>query len=147
MCVCFWAYLTAVSDTPYLQAESVSFKSKIYMFLKANLHEPLSKGLFVVAQVGLKLCCCPLPRGTCQNVCIIPFEHGDNKGVGVYFLRDLYSWQLFWGRKEKKSVQASEITFPLFFPNTSQRWCAGLAVSLCKCSIWASLKCGLRPPD
>lgn len=86
------------------------------MFIKTKPQNALLKVPVVVAQVGLELCCCPLPAQPCQAVCIIPFEHGENKGVGVYFLRDLYSWQLFWGRKEKRSVQTSEIMSPLPFP-------------------------------
>lgn len=89
------------------------------MFIKTKIQKPLSIVPSDAAQVGLALCSCPLPAQPCQDVCIIPFERGENKGVGVYFLRDLYSWQLFWGRKEKSSIQASEIMSSLPFPNTS----------------------------
>lgn len=91
------------------------------MFLKTKIQKPLLKVTLMVAQVELELRCCPLPAQPCQDVCIIPFEHGENEGVGVYFLRDLYSWQLFWGRKEKRSIQASEIMSSLPFPNTCQK--------------------------
>lgn len=77
------------------------------MLIKTKTQNLLLKVPPVVAQVGPELCCCPLPAQPCQDLCIIPFERGENKGVGVCFLKDLYSWQLFWGmeREEERSGQ------------------------------------------
>lgn len=140
MCVCFWAYLTAVSDTPHLQAESASTQEKdLHVYKNNNAKSPFeSSSQGSTGRAGAVLLSPAHPA--MPGWCIIPFAHGENKGVGVYFLRDLYSWQLFWGRKEKRSIQANEIMYPLPFPNASQRLYSGLAVSLWKWSIWTSLE-------
>lgn len=112
MCVCFWAYLTAVSDTPHLQAESASTQEEdLHVYKNNNAKSPFESSSHGSTGRAGAVLLSPAHPAT-PGWCIIPFAHGENKGVGVYFLRDLYSWQLFWGRKKEHSGQWDNVSPP-----------------------------------
>lgn len=113
-------------------------KRKISMSIKIIMQNPLFQVALMVAQVGLELCCSPLPTQ--------PRQDGASSPLHMVRTREweFISWEIFilgsFSGGGKRSIQANEIMYPLPFPNASQRCCSGLAVSSFRWSIWASLK-------
>lgn len=104
--------MTAVSDTPHLQAESASTQEEdLHVYKNNNAKSPFESSCHGSTGRAGAVLLSPAHPAT-PGWCIIPFAHGENKGVGVYFLTDLYSWQLFWGRKEEHSGQGDNVSTP-----------------------------------